>query len=73
MNLLLYIAHQLSARQPPHAILAEEVPHVMGTGIKTTLQVFPPQAPLCALQQCTGEEPHVGSPRQLTNIRAVYK
>eukprot|EP00891_Asterochloris_glomerata_P002244 jgi/Astpho2/2244/fgenesh1_pg.00040_%23_71_t len=38
MNLLLYIAHQLSARQPPHAILAEEVPHVMGTGIKTTLQ-----------------------------------
>ena len=47
MNLLLYIAQQLSARQPPHAILAEEVPHVMGTGIKTTLQVSPSQTQQC--------------------------
>ena len=39
-SLLSYIARQLSTGQPPAALLAQEVPHVVGPALKTSVQVL---------------------------------
>ena len=45
-SLLSYIAHQLSTGHPPAALLAQEVPHVVGPALKTSVQV----GHICPLQ-----------------------
>ena len=37
-TLLSYIARQLNSRQPPAALLAQEMPHVVGPALKISLQ-----------------------------------
>ena len=44
-TLLSYIARQLSTGPTPAALLAEEVPHVVGPALKVSVQVTDPITP----------------------------
>ena len=53
-TLLSYIARQLSTGPTPAALLAEEMPHVVGPALKVSVQVTHTSTPLppCIIYTC---------------------